>query len=126
MRRLRRGGTAAGATHWQGVLVEKILFLVPAAVIALCALKAQAEAGALRGFAEHPISLRIGQAFYGIMFYLWKTLWPTGLAPLYEQRPEATPLDVANVASAETIVATAKRSDLPPAGTCASREIVSP
>ena len=86
------------------LLFEKALFIVPAAIMALVALNAQAQAGALRTFAEHSIGLRIGQAFHGIVFYPWKTIWPIGLAPLYEQNPDATPWDLANVVSAGLVV----------------------
>lgn len=74
----------------RGVIVEKALYLPPALAAAALAAYAQADAGALRTLAEHPLSLRIAQALYGILFYLGKTLWPTNLVPLYEQRPEAT------------------------------------
>jgi tetratricopeptide (TPR) repeat protein len=90
--------------RWRRVLTEKGLFLAPAVVFGLLALWAQGESGAMRSLAEHPVSLRIGQAFYGLVFYPVKTLWPTGLAPLYEQRPDATALDAANLASACVVV----------------------
>ena len=44
--------------------------------------------------------MRIGQAFYGTFFYLWKSIWPAGLIPLYEQEPTASPFDPENVAAA--------------------------
>lgn len=93
------GGTPPSTDSWRRVLGEKLLFLVPAAIIAFIAVSAQAESGALRTFEEHPLSLRISQAFYGLIFYLWKTLSPTGLRPLYEQRPDATPYDTEFVLS---------------------------
>jgi hypothetical protein len=40
------------------------------------------------------------QAFYGIVFYLGKTIWPTNLVPLYEQSPQATPWEGAYIGSA--------------------------
>lgn len=82
------------------VVLEKLLYLIPALAITLLAAWAQREAGAMRSFEEHPLSLRIGQAFYGIMFYLWKTLMPTLLIALYEQDPQATPFDPMNVIGA--------------------------
>ncbi|UCE60747.1 MAG: tetratricopeptide repeat protein [Phycisphaerales bacterium] len=105
---LRRVGGVGGVSRtgvWRRVLTEKVLFAVPAAVVAGLAIHAQAGAGALRSLAEHSISLRVGQAMYGIMFYLWKTVWPVGLLPLYEQDPHARALDHENVLSACLVIA---------------------
>lgn len=33
---------------------------------------------------EWGLPARVGQAAYGLVFYVWKTIWPTGLAALYE------------------------------------------
>lgn len=85
-----RGATA---TTLGRLLVEKAIFLLPSLPVAALALWAQADAGALRSIDEHPLGLRIAQAFYGVTFYLWKTLSPSNLLPLYEQRPNATPFD---------------------------------
>jgi len=48
------------------------------------ALIAQQNTGALRPVENYFFSYRVGQAFYGLCFYLWKTLAPVSLAPLYE------------------------------------------
>ena len=50
----------------------------------LAAWYAQATGGAMHSYAEHDFSSRMAQASYGLVFYLWKTIWPTGLGPLYE------------------------------------------
>ena len=81
------------------VLGEKLLFLVPAAAIAALAVWAQQDIGAMRSFEQHPLDLRIAQAFFGIVFYLWKAVWPDPLLPLYEQSPDAAPLDLVNIFS---------------------------
>ncbi len=99
------GATLQPAAGLRRILLEKGLFAFPALIIAVVALWAQAHAGALRSLAEHPLPLRVGQAFYGLMFYLWKTVWPVGLVPLYEQRPGATALDAPNVVGACLVVA---------------------
>jgi tetratricopeptide (TPR) repeat protein len=104
LRRFSLEAKRPAARTWRSVLGEKAIFAVPAAVIALVALWAQSEAGALRGFADHPLGMRIGQAFYGVVFYLVKSLWPMGLIPLYEQRPEGTALEAVNVVSAVFVV----------------------
>jgi tetratricopeptide (TPR) repeat protein len=87
------------------IAFEKLLFAVPAVLIALIALAAQSEAGALRTFGEHPIALRVMQAFYGLAFYVGKIVWPSRLLPLYEQDPSAAPWDAAYVLSAATVTA---------------------
>jgi len=86
------------------VLLEKLPFLLPAIVFAGLAAWAQHEAGAMRTIEQHPVGLRVGQAFFGLMFYLYKTLWPAVLLPLYEQDPQAFALDSLNVISALLVI----------------------
>ena len=101
LRRLRRGSRAGLNLS---VVLEKLVFLLPAAVVAGLAVRAQSQAGALWSASGHPFSLRIAQGFQGLMFYPLKTLCPTGLVPLYEQRPDAAVLDAANVIGAMAVV----------------------
>ncbi len=93
------------ASRWR-ILAEKLWFAVPAFGVALVALQAQSHAGALRTLSDHPLALRIGQAFHGIAFYLVKTIWPVGLIPLYEQRPDATGFELLNVLAAGFVITT--------------------
>ncbi|MBU0716620.1 MAG: tetratricopeptide repeat protein [Planctomycetes bacterium] len=67
----------------EGVLVEKLPFFVLAVWAASKALNAQAEGGALYSLQQHDVPARIAQACYGLVFYVWKTVWPSGLGPLY-------------------------------------------
>jgi tetratricopeptide (TPR) repeat protein len=53
-------------------------------LFAVIALFAQQRTGALRPAYNYFVSYRAGQAFYGLCFYLWKTLMPVSLSPLYE------------------------------------------
>ena len=80
LRRLRNGG-------WRAALIEKLAFALPAVGAAVLAGWAQAQSGAMRSLAEHPLSLRLAQAAYGLVFYVYKTVWPAALSPLYEQDP---------------------------------------
>ena len=50
----------------------------------LTALLAQQSIGALKPLQQYDLSSRIAQAFYGLVFYLWKTVLPIRLSPLYE------------------------------------------
>jgi tetratricopeptide (TPR) repeat protein len=68
----------------RAVFKEKIPFIVIAVIFAVLAIFAQRNAGALRAPRQYFFSYRIGQAAYGVVFYLWKSIFPTGLSPLYE------------------------------------------
>ncbi len=71
----------AGAPRWR----EKWTY-VPLSLAVLGAnIAAQQGSGAAVSFADFAFSSRLAQAFYGLAFYPWKTLAPTGLAPLYER-----------------------------------------
>lgn len=95
LRRFSRTGESGSQERRRDILCEKVWYAIPATIIACLAIWAQSGAGALWTLAAHPLSLRISQAFYGIVFYLGKTLWPVDLVPLYEQPPGATPMDAA-------------------------------
>ena len=66
------------------ILWEKLPFAVPAIIFAIIAIFAQQSATALRPVQQYFISYRVEQAFYGIVFYLWKSIIPLNLSPLYE------------------------------------------
>lgn len=72
------------------LLLEKVPFLLLAAGAAVAAVLAQDHAEATHSWAEHGLADRLLQAGFGIGFYLYKTLWPASLSPLY---PLETPLD---------------------------------
>ncbi len=105
LRRHRRGARGAAPSTWRGLLVEKVPFAIPAAAAALLAGWAQRHAGAMWEVEEHGIGLRIAQAFYGLWFYVWKSVWPSGLVPLYEQPTEVSPFDAKYVVAAGVVVA---------------------
>lgn len=85
------------------VLLEKMPFVALAIIFAVLAVIAQESAGAMASLAGYPLPRRIAQAFYGIAFYLWKTLWPMGLSPLYESARELDPLDWPYLAGAVVV-----------------------
>jgi tetratricopeptide (TPR) repeat protein len=107
LRRFARQERSIGQSgpRLHGIIGEKVLFAIPAVAIAGLALWAQGQSGALRAIEEHSIGVRIGQAFYGIAFYLHKTIWPFPLLPLYEQDPSASAWDAANLISLGVAVA---------------------
>lgn len=84
---LRRLGDGPG--KWLGpsvhrVWLEKFPFLVLAVPFVIVGPIAQHETGALKPFENYGFFARAAQALYGLAFYLWKTVLPLGLSPLYE------------------------------------------
>jgi protein O-mannosyl-transferase len=84
LQRLRGVGRTWRVGDLWRVLWEKLPFLLLSLVFGVVALMAQHAGGALRPVREYFLSYRLGQAFYGVCFYFWKTLVPIGLSPLYE------------------------------------------
>ncbi len=77
---LRRWVEPAG---WP-VLAEKIPFVLASLAASVVALLAVREAGAAVSLSEVGWAGRAAIVAYGFGFYLWKTLAPLGLSPLYE------------------------------------------
>jgi protein O-mannosyl-transferase len=63
---------------------EKMPFFAFALGAGIVALVAQYQAKAIRPLEQYDITSRIMQFFYSVGFYLWKTLLPFSLSPLYE------------------------------------------
>jgi tetratricopeptide (TPR) repeat protein len=87
------------------VWLEKIPFLILALVTGIVALLAQQEAGALTSLARYGVTFRLAQAFFGLAFYLWKTLIPLDLSPLYEPPRNFTPWDFPVIFSGLVVLA---------------------
>jgi len=66
------------------VWLEKLPFLVLGLLVGIRALMAQREAGALHSLGEYGLMSRFAQSCYGLTFYIWKTVLPAGLGPMYE------------------------------------------
>src|SRR5215510_2905098 len=84
LRRLSGGpgkwwGSSVRAVWW-----EKVPFFFLAAGAAVIAPLAQSEAGAVAALRVHGLIARLAQSFYGLIFYLWKTILPWDLSPFYE------------------------------------------
>jgi protein O-mannosyl-transferase len=92
---LRRLGSDA---HWIGAKARRVyLELVPFALLS-------AATALLSIIALHPpgqlgIAQKVAVSTYSLVFYLWKTVAPFGLAPLYEMPPHVNPLEPRLVAS---------------------------
>jgi Flp pilus assembly protein TadD len=97
---------AGGPRRIAAVLIEKLPFATLAAAAVGLAVATHAQPGMLHSLADHPPLHRAVQAAFGLGFYLWKTLVPLGLSPLYELPAAVDPLAARYVASAAGITAT--------------------
>lgn len=97
-------------TWWKrqrGIVLEKVLFAVPASVFAITALIGQQQNSAVKSLSSFSIESRFAQSLFGASFYLWKTIVPVRLSPLYEIPPQFSFQDPAILAGATaTIVVT--------------------
>jgi tetratricopeptide (TPR) repeat protein len=75
------------------IWLEKVPFVLLAVIFGGIALLAQEGAGALKAVERYNVAARFAQALYGLAFYLWKSVLPFGLSPLYELPVEFNPLD---------------------------------
>lgn len=92
LRRLRGGIRAWFARESREVWIEKLPFLIVAVLAGLVAIRGQTQAGALLSLAERDLPSRFAVAFYAPAFYLWKTIVPTKLSPLYEWPVDFSPV----------------------------------
>jgi Flp pilus assembly protein TadD len=91
LKRIGRWGARPAVVPLGRAVLEKLPFAVFALGAAFLAPLAQRAAGATATLAQHGLLARGMQASYGLVFYLWKTLLPAGLSPIYEMR---LPIDV--------------------------------
>src|SRR5216117_1025474 len=90
---LRRLGGALGwwSEPARRVYGEKIPFVLLAAAASAIAVMAQSSVHAAVSLAQLSALDRLAVAAYGLSFYLWKTIVPLNLSPLYELRPPVNP-----------------------------------
>lgn len=81
LRRVREDSPAF--VGWKRIVLEKLAFVPLAAATAWLAFLAQKQIGAVMNWTEHGLWNRFAQACYGLVFYPWKTLWPSDLSCLY-------------------------------------------
>src|SRR5205823_2108959 len=101
----RVGGVGDGAAR--RVWLEKVPFVILAGASATVALTAQRSVGALQTLGEVTAAHRAGAAMLQVGFYLWRTLWPVRLLPLYEFPLDIGPLQRWALAGAGTVLALA-------------------
>lgn len=72
------------ARQWAKAIAEKIPFFIAAVAAAYLALRAKDFNESRMPFSDWSADERLAQSAYGVLFYLWKTLFPTDLAAYYE------------------------------------------
>src|SRR5437667_3994637 len=90
---LRRLGGAVGwwSEPTRRVYVEKIPFVLLAAAASAIALWAQLSHDTMVSVVQLGGLGRLAVSMYGVSFYLWKTVAPVNLSPLYELPPTVNP-----------------------------------
>src|SRR5437899_6571049 len=90
---LRRLGGAVGwwSAPARRVYVEKIPFVLLAAAASAIALMAQLSHDTMVSVVQLSALGRLAVSVYGLSFYLWKTVAPVSLSPLYELPPTVSP-----------------------------------
>src|SRR5213596_1993271 len=90
---LRRLGGAVGwwSAPARRVYVEKIPFVLLAAAASAVALMAQLSHNTMVSVVQLSALGRLALSVYGVSFYLWKTVAPVNLSPLYELPPTVNP-----------------------------------
>src|SRR5438552_3729104 len=90
---LRRLGGSLGwwSEPARRVYVEKIPFVLLAAAASAIALMAQFSIHTVTSLAQLSVPGRLAVSAYGLSFYLWKTVAPVNLSPLYELPPTVNP-----------------------------------
>src|SRR5881628_2746704 len=90
---LRRLGGALGwwSEPARRIYGEKIPFVLLAAAASAIAVMAQSSVHAAASLAQLSVPGRLAVAAYGLSFYLWNTVAPVNLSPLYELRPPVNP-----------------------------------
>ncbi|MBI4843108.1 MAG: tetratricopeptide repeat protein [Nitrospirae bacterium] len=72
-----------GAGNLKKAVAEKLPFIVLSILVSAVALATHNKTGALMGLETHPIGIRLLVSIKGYIFYLYKILLPSGLAPYY-------------------------------------------
>ena len=76
------GRVSTGA--WRARLMEKAPFALLSLLAAAIAMVAVRSGGSVSSLGDLGVAQRLAISGYSVVFYLWKTLLPTGLSPLYE------------------------------------------
>ena len=89
---------------WRRLLVEKLPYLVLAAVDVVVVWVAVQSAAKLTGLGTHGVAGRLAIVFYSFFYYPWKLVWPVELSPMYEVPPHLDPLQPRFVVAIAVVV----------------------
>ena len=87
------------------LLQEKLPFVLPAILFAIVAFLGQQHVAAFKSLGSYGIESRIAQALFAAGFYVWKTILPLRLSPLYEIPPNFSFWDPMILAGAALAIA---------------------
>ncbi|OPY05779.1 MAG: TPR repeat-containing protein YrrB [Syntrophaceae bacterium PtaB.Bin038] len=76
-----------GAAPFLPLLTEKIPLAILSVVFSAVAIVTQQKSGAVVPLTQMFLGDRVGNALVSCVLYLWKTIWPSGLAVFYPLRP---------------------------------------
>ncbi len=79
---LNSGSWFAGGNR--AVWLEKLPYFLMAAAFGVVGVLGQAQAGALKSYENTGFSVRAAQVPFAVGFYIWKTVMPLKLSPLYK------------------------------------------
>ncbi len=88
--RVRRSDESSG-TPWSRLVIEKLPLFALSAGSAIITMQAQRAGGAVRSTTEISFGVRLANAIYAYVAYLWNMLWPAHLAPLYPHLGNSLP-----------------------------------
>ena len=91
--------------HVRSVWWEKALFAIPASAAWVIGVMAKGQFGTVASLEDFGLLTRLNQVMYGLVFYLWKTIMPFGLSPLYERPTYIAETGMFDVRSGIAVVA---------------------
>jgi protein O-mannosyl-transferase len=106
LRRLPASVTGWRLPPFRSVLLQKVPYLLLGLAAAVIAGYAQhsGTVDTMRSLGEWGMLDRFAQASYGLAFYVSKTIWPRGLAALYELPYQMNPFELRFIASYAAVV----------------------
>lgn len=72
------------ALGWRALITEKLPYAVLGAAAAALAVAIRQTGGDITDYERYGVGARLALTGYGLWFYPWKLVWPTGLSPMYE------------------------------------------
>jgi Flp pilus assembly protein TadD len=93
---------------WRRLVVEKAPLFALAAFSCVATYVAQSQGGVMRTLTQYPFDARAANAAVSYVLYLWKAIWPTGLALFYPYPYAGVPaFEVAAAVAALAVVTAA-------------------